>query len=93
MKVHFNNPPINELIIGAHFQPPLARLRSEHIGLLLSRLRTEFPTVEQRPPLFNVVRDQNTVIEVSDEFMVMPRFWLISEDDTRLIQIEKSAFF
>lgn len=92
MKVHFNNPPINELIIGVHFQPPLARLRSEHIGLLWSRFRTEFPTVEQRPPLFNVVRDQNAVIEVSDEFMVMPRFWLVSEDETRLIQIDKGAF-
>ncbi len=38
MKVRFKNPPINELIIGVYFHPPLARLRSEHIGLLWSRL-------------------------------------------------------
>ena len=91
MKVRFRNPPIKELVIGAYFNPPLIALRSEHIGLLWSRLRGEFPTVEQREP-FGVVESHAPAATLGNEFLVMPRFWFMSRDEINLIQVQKNAF-
>ena len=93
MKVRFKNPPINEVVIGAYFDPPLVALRNEHIGLLWSKFRDEFPTVEQRPPIeINLAQPPNPILPVDDEFMVMPRYWFVSEDEVTLIQVQKNAF-
>ena len=51
MTIKFENPPINELVIGTYFNPPLANLRNEHIGLLWSKFRDEFPTSHNSPRL------------------------------------------
>ena len=90
MDVRFKNPPIDELVIGAHFDPPLTALRSEHIGLLWTKLRDEFPNIEQREPLGGP-ENQGMVPAVGGEFLVMPRFWFVSADETNLIQVQKSA--
>ncbi len=92
MKGRFRNPPINELIIGAYFEPPVIALRSEHIGLLWSRLRHEFPVVKQRKPLGIVEPPPRAVLTISEEFLVMPRFWFVSKDKVHLIQVQKNAF-
>jgi len=86
MAVKFKNPPIHELVIGARFAPQLRALRSEHIGLLWSRLgRKDFPNVHQKPPL-GVPTPSET------EFFPMPRFWLESKEEDKLIQVQKDAF-
>lgn len=92
MQVKFKNPPINEVIIGVYFDPGLAALRSEHIGMFWSRLKQEFPTVEQRFPITNPIQSNQAVIEISNEIMPMPRYWLVSEDEATLVQIQKDAF-
>jgi len=92
MKVKFKNPPINEVVIGAYFEPTLTAFRSEHIGLLWSRLREDFPKVEQRPPIAGTNHGQETVLTSGDEFMVMPRYWFVSEDEITLLQVQKDAF-
>jgi len=86
MPVKFGNPPIHEMVIGARFAPQLRALRSEHIGLLWSRLgRKDFPNVHQKPPL-GVPTPSET------EFFPMPRFWLESKEEDKLIQVQKDAF-
>jgi len=85
VSIKFKNPPIHELVIGARFDPPLLTLRSEHIGLLWQELREDFPTVQQHPPL-----GQPDVS--ADEFLPMPRFWLLSEEQDNLIQVQKNGF-
>lgn len=92
MKVRFKKPPINEVVIGAYFEPPLTAFRSEHVGLLWSRLRADFPKVEQRPPITGINPGQEATLTVGDEFMVMPRFWFVSEDEVTVLQIQKDAF-
>ena len=92
MKIKFKNPPINEVIIGIYFESPLTAFRSEHIGLLWSRLRKDFPTVEQRPPITGTVQGQETTLMVDGEFLVMPRYWFVSEDESTLLQVQKDAF-
>ena len=92
MNLRFKNPPINELVIGTYFDPPLYALRSEHIGLLWARLRDEFPTVQQREPLGGWAAAHETVMPIGSEFLIMPRFWFISENESNLIQVQKNAF-
>ena len=92
MKVRFKNPPINELIIGAYFDPPLLALRSEHIGLLWTRFRNDLPKVEQREPLLMAASGTGPSAIVGNEFPFMPRYWFVSEDEVNLIQVQKEAF-
>ena len=92
MNVRFKNPPINELVIGAYFDPPVIALRSEHIGLLWSRFRSEFPKVEQREPILVGIHRHASPEIMANEFPFMPRFWFVSEDETNLIQVQKNAF-
>lgn len=88
MTVRFQNPPINELIIATYFKPPLTTLRSEHVGLFWSKIRDEFPAVEQQAP----VGGAETFQQISGEFFTMPRFWFVAEDKINLIQLQKNAF-
>lgn len=86
MSSAFRNPPINELVIGTYFTPPLADMRSEHIGLFWQAIRAAFPVVRQNLPL-----GVGPNVPV-DEVFPMPRYWFVSEDDTRLIQLQRDAF-
>jgi uncharacterized protein (TIGR04255 family) len=94
MKVKYKNPPINELIIGAYFDQPIMPLRSEHVGLFWSEVRREFPKIQQQPELSPPIAGPTLGFQIgfTDEPYPMPRFWLLSEDETILIQIQKNAF-
>ena len=90
MVVEFNNPPINEVVLATYFNPPIADLRSEHIGLFWDKIRYDFPTVQQQLPL--PPRPGSELNMSSSEFFPMPRYWFVGRDDTYVIQIEKNAF-
>lgn len=85
-KTVFEQPPINEVIVSTYFSPPLSGLRNEHIGLFWSEILDEFNEVDQRPPI------QLESNFIQDETFPMPRYWFISDDETNLIQIQRSAF-
>lgn len=87
----FRKPPLNELVIGVYFQPPIHAFRSEHIGMLWSKLREDFPVVKQRQPL----RTSDTTTSLnptSGEYSIMPRYWFVSDTKSTLVQIQKNAF-
>lgn len=86
MTLKFKKPPINELIISTYFNPPIHGLRNEHIGLFWHSIKDEFPVVSQQPPI------PNTNLTIEEEIFPMPRYWMISLDDTNVIQIQKHAF-
>lgn len=94
VRVKYKNPPINELIIGAYFDQPVAPLRSEHVGLFWSEVRSEFPRIQQQPELALPVVGTALAYQIgfTDEPYPMPRFWLVSENETILIQVQKNAF-
>lgn len=85
MQLKFENPPINELVIATYFNPPIVDLRAEHIGIFWSSVRDEYPQIRQQAPL-------GVVFESPNEIFPLPRFWLISKDDTTVIQLQKNAF-
>ncbi len=90
MPIAFENPPINEVAIAAYFNPHLNDFRSEHVGLFWEKIKREFPVVRQQPPLVPPLAPATDA--VSNEMFPMPRYWFVSEDDTYVIQVEKSAF-
>ncbi|MCA3562857.1 MAG: TIGR04255 family protein [Methylocystis sp.] len=94
MTIKYENPPINEVIIGAYFDQPIMQLHSQHVGLLWAQLRDRFPIMQQQPELPTPLIGQSISFQLamSDEPYPMPRFWLISTDETLVIQIQKNAF-
>ena len=81
----YNTPPVNELVIGVRVTP-LIRMRAEHVGLFWRRINKEFPNSEQVPPL------GGDIMPIQGEFVPMPRFWFISNDKARLIQLQRDRF-
>src|ERR671936_2220735 len=83
MRIKFRNPPIDELVIGSYF-PPIRKLQAQHVGLFWASVFDTFPRCSQQLPI-------GESVQAEDEPVPMPRFWLITEDDSRLIQIQKAS--
>ena len=84
MKLVLQNPPIRELVIATYFNPHLAGLRSEHIGLFWSRIREEFPEAKQRVPQGGL----EAFGAVAEGVFPMPRYWFYSRNRDYSIQIQ-----
>ncbi len=82
----YENPPINELVIGVYFKDPIPRFRVEHVGLYWSRIIDDFPNSTQN------MSSGCDVNPFEGEVFPMPRFWFKSEDDVYLIQVQRNAF-
>lgn len=90
MSLAFKNPPVNEVVVAAYFNPPLSAFRSHHVGLFWERIKSEFPNVVQQPPVgFSMDIGPDVM---SDELFPMPRYWFVAKDEVYLIQVEKNAF-
>lgn len=85
MREELKNPPLNELIIGTFFNPPLLDLYTHHVGIFWERIRDRYPSVEQKDPIGNFY------IEVPNELFPMPRYWFTSEDQTHLVQLQRNG--
>lgn len=85
MREKLSHPPVNELVIGVYFNPPLLDIYAHHVGILWQALRDRYPRVEQRDPIGNLF------IEAPHELFPMARFWLVSKDDSHLVQVQRNA--
>jgi uncharacterized protein (TIGR04255 family) len=80
----YENAPLNEVVISASVQPVL-ELAAQHVGILWSQLRDQYPTCEQHPPV-------GTLLEAPGDFMPLGRFWFISRDETDVFQLQRDRF-
>jgi uncharacterized protein (TIGR04255 family) len=92
----YERPPLVEVVLSAQFVP-LPRLTIAHLGLLWARFRAEFPVVEERPPLGQVVEtfDAGSAPQAEVSFKVMdrppsPRLWFLKDDQSELIQVQEN---
>lgn len=94
----FSSPPVVETVVGVFFEP-LPAFDVAQRSLFWSGLRTEFPTVEERPPI-DELRDQvdGDVLVSSHhirwqltEVPPSPRLWAKSHDGRHTIQIQQDA--
>ena len=95
----FSAPPVSEVVLGVQFEP-LEKLRTPQLGLAWQRFRDRFPTVEEKAPLDPMIDE---VGGAAPPFAVRiqlepvdappaPRLWFISNDNTRLLQLQRDRF-
>lgn len=83
--VDFECPPLNEVICGLHFRR-MDRFTAPYVGLLWQKFQTHYPKCEVHPPL-TLVSEQDTELQL--EMSSFPRVWFVSEDSTRLVQVQQ----
>ncbi len=81
----YARPPVIEVVYGVRFAP-LADWRLPHIGAFWTRVADQFPQCEHAPP----IADPNVVDPTTG--LPLPRVWLISGTDDRLIQLQTGRF-
>ena len=83
-------PPINEVVCGFLFNPLPEVTSTQHGAYWVSRQKDGFPSHEVHPPLIDQTGE--VTIELG---LVRPlvRTWLVSEDGTRLVQLQHDRFF
>jgi uncharacterized protein (TIGR04255 family) len=86
----YDDPPVNEVVIGIQFNR--TAITGAHIGLFWEELRDEFPKASEQPPLepkiesFQPPRFSVPMLEFTS--WRGSRYWLTSENDAQLIQIQ-----
>jgi uncharacterized protein (TIGR04255 family) len=86
----YGDPPVNEVVIGVQFNR--TAITGAHIGLFWEELRDEFPKASEQPPLEPKIEPLQLrhfsapILELT--FWRGSRYWLTSEDDVQLIQIQ-----
>ena len=85
--IQYENPPINEVVCGIHFDP-VKDLQAGHLGLLWHKLGPDFTSTE----------DHNLLPSIPEQdmnFRTLPllrRAWFIHKDDNDLIQTQFNRF-
>jgi len=93
-KIRFERPPVVEVVFGVLFGG-LTNLRAAHIGVFWDRVRDEFPSVDEAPPLLPVIEAREPLPVEEIEIGLVPPFrrtWLRSADGHRLIQLQHDRF-
>ena len=92
----FEAPPLVEVAISTQFNE-LPNLKPVHFGLLWERLRDRYPITEHHPPvgsaveLFGASGFQRVSMNIESGFPV-GRCWYMTEDRSRLIQLQANRF-
>lgn len=91
----FMSPPVIETVHGVQFAP-LDKFHVLHFGLFWSKIRSEYPSIQIKPPLGPIVEkfDARSQPAFGIEFVQQPelRCWYIDHTENHLIQIQKERF-
>jgi uncharacterized protein (TIGR04255 family) len=93
----FDKPPLVETALSVAFAP-IEKLAGARVGELWQELRSEFPEIVERPPYEMPVERLGGPPPIpSLELKLTPaisksRFWMVSEDDQRLVQVQRDFF-
>jgi len=87
MNITFDRPPVNEVALGRIFfvRPDFL---VPHYGLIWQRLRDQYPTCQQAAPIFG----PNGFI-ADPQGIALPRVWMFSPDQTRLVQLQQDRHY
>jgi uncharacterized protein (TIGR04255 family) len=84
MAITFDDPPLNEVVVGRTFVPRPDFL-VPHFGLFWGLVRDRFPKVAHAPPIVS----ERLQLE---EGVFLPRIWLLADDSRSLIQLQQDRF-
>jgi uncharacterized protein (TIGR04255 family) len=90
----FENPPVSEVALSVEVVP-IDGWRPAHAGLYWGRIKSEYPLTEAQPALASQIerfgerspQAPAVTFEVADPNAI--RFWFISDDLTRLVQVQR----
>jgi uncharacterized protein (TIGR04255 family) len=95
--VNFDRPPVNEVVMGVQFSTPVLNdvtVLTEFWPLV----REDFPRLEKQPAIPPATEDFG-VAQTAPSFQIQfgtegpsPRYWLLSETGTELIQLQQDRF-
>jgi uncharacterized protein (TIGR04255 family) len=90
--IHFNHPPLDEVVCGVHFAG--VKWSDIHWGLFYAEVRGRYPHTQRHPPvsLFESRGSEGLQIELMTEPQ-LPLLWYESPDSPFLLQVQKDAFF
>lgn len=91
----FSKPPVTEVVLAVQFAP-LTNMRATHFGAIYQKLGSHFPEVREMTPLdrLNEVfgegawQPQGLKFEIGP-IPAMPRLWLLNDDGSKLLQIQR----
>ena len=94
--VDFADPPVVETVLSVGFAP-VEGLTSAHVGHFWTEVSESFPTAQERlpydMPIERFVDQPAMSLELGfGEVAPRTRLWLISDDDQRLLQIQRDWF-
>jgi uncharacterized protein (TIGR04255 family) len=90
-------PPLTEVVLGVQFNT-LERFLSPHIGLVWERFKSNFPNIEEHPPLPPTFETFGTHPQFAAANLQIsmggdtPRVFFINADRTQLLQVQKDRF-
>ncbi len=93
----FERPPVSEVAISVEFSG-IDSWRAGHAGLYWRRIKSEYPASETQPPLpsqierFDERSPQGPVISMGIVDPNSARFWFLSGDGTKLVQVQRDRF-
>jgi uncharacterized protein (TIGR04255 family) len=92
----YENPPVVEVVCGVVFEP-INAISTAFFGLLWNEYGEDFPTTRDLPPLEQPhradVSGQYLQIDLQQAIMpTLPRVWFVSEDESRIIQVQRDRF-
>jgi uncharacterized protein (TIGR04255 family) len=92
----YDLPPVIEVVCGLQFAA-LEGFQATAFGLLWQRLRSEYPTCEQQPPLAHVIEQfgepvaEEARVEVSSG-LPLPRMFFVHQTPCWLVQVQNDRF-
>jgi uncharacterized protein (TIGR04255 family) len=87
----FDDPPVVETLLGVEFGP-LARWQVPHFGLFWSRIREEYPHVEEQPPLAGSLPTNEAGELILRMTPPAVRCWFLEQRKARLLQVQRDRF-
>lgn len=90
MQLTFEKAPINEVVLGQVFLPRQDVLVPHFGAFWINALQERYPKCSHAAP---VVAPNESPISDSSTGWPLPRVWYISEDDTRLVQLQQDRLY
>jgi uncharacterized protein (TIGR04255 family) len=95
-QINFNNPPLNEVVIGVQFSPP-NEYNQLYAFEVWNLYKKDYPQVQEKPYLpssfetFGISQTGHQIINLGGANH--DRFWFISENGNELIQFQNDKLF
>src|ERR1700741_1677023 len=85
---YYEKPPLNEIALGVHFER-LSSWQTRHVGQFWGEVCKEYPNTEDQPPIIDI--GSGTRFEIL-QLPPLRRTFLVSQDQTFVIQLQESKF-